>query len=1131
MPDLQIRLALASLLMLLGVSPGAAGTREAGSLPEARPGRAAARAREPRTPLLREQGPGSDGQTGPAAIADGSGGVIVAWEERRSGAVDIYLKRLDEGGTARWPAVAVCAATGSQSNPTIISDGAGGAIVAWVDRRSGTDDDIYAQHVRADGTVDPAWPADGRALCTATGDQSVLSLAADGAGGAIVTWEDSRAGATDLFAQRLLASGAVDPAWPANGRAVCTAAFDQHGPRIIPDGVGGAIVTWADGRSGDWKIFAQRVLRGGVVDPAWPADGRALCTAAGSQNGPAIASDGAGGAIVAWIDHRSGTDDDIYAQRVLKSGVVDPAWPADGRALCAASGGQSFPMIVADGAGGALVSWWDARGGAFDVYAQHVLAGGAADPVWPADGRALCTESGDQTAYGIVPDGEGGGIVTWMDTRDGSADVYAQRVRASGVVDPAWPAGGRALCTASGDQNSPAIVPDGRGGAIVAWEDHRDTNPLLRATRVSATGVESIAWTVDGIATCAAAGAQDSPAIVSDGRGGAIIAWEDDRSDASGDIYAQRVQASGAADPAWPADGTVLCAATSYQAFPAIVPDGTGGAIVTWEDYRGANADIYAQRVLASGAADPAWPANGRALCTATGGQINPAIVPDGAGGAFVAWSDNRGGAGNDIYAQRVLASGAVDPAWPVNGRALCTATGGQFNPMIAPDGAGGAIVVWEDSRVSETHIYAQRVLASGAADPSWPANGLALCTAAVGQDHPAIVWDGAGGAFVTWVDYRAFSADIYARRVLVSGTTDPAWPADGRALCTATGSQYSPAILADGAGGAFVAWEDNRSDLSGDIYVQRVLANGAVDPAWTADGVALCTAASYQASPSITTDGAGGAFVAWDDYRGGGPDIYAHRVLAGGTTDPGWPTDGRAVCTASGSQSSAASIPDGTGGAIVAWTDSRGAAPDIYAQRITRSGPVEVLWTPDGVTSALLSLESVEALPGAVRIVWHTSQAELAATVYRQEEGGGWAALATLVADGSGRLRCVDQAVSPGRRYGYRLGVRSGAGEIYLGEVWLTIPSGATLRLDGLRPNPARRDLVVAFSLAHAGDTTLELLDVAGRGLLARRLTGLAAGDHLLSLGDGAVLPAGVYLIRLTQDGRSFTRKAVVAR
>jgi hypothetical protein len=164
-------------------------------------------------------------------------------------------------------------------------------------------------------------------------------------------------------------------------------------------------------------------------------------------------------------------------------------------------------------------------------------------------------------------------------------------------------------------------------------------------------------------------------------------------------------------------------------------------------------------------------------------------------------------------------------------------------------------------------------------------------------------------------------------------------------------------------------------------------------------------------------------------------------------------------------------------------------------------------------------------------RLAWHASQTALQATLYRQAERDRWVVLATLVPDGSGRLRYVDEAVTAGRRYGYRLGVHSGADEIYLGEVWLTIPSAATLALEGLRPNPARRDLVVAFSLPEAGDATLELLDVAGRRVITRRRTELPPGNHVLSLSAGRPLAAGVYVLRLTQAGRSVTRKAVVAR
>src|SRR5204863_234844 len=107
-----------------------------------------------------------------------------------------------------------------------------------------------------------------------------------------------------------------------NGRALCTAVSNQIFPTIVSDGVGGAIVTWYDSRSGNYDIYAQHVLASGAVDGAWPAGGRALCTAAGGQDVPKIVSDGVGGSIVTWEDFRSGSNYDIYAQRVDASGYL-----------------------------------------------------------------------------------------------------------------------------------------------------------------------------------------------------------------------------------------------------------------------------------------------------------------------------------------------------------------------------------------------------------------------------------------------------------------------------------------------------------------------------------------------------------------------------------------------------------------------------------------------------------------------------------------------------------------------------------------------------------------------------------------------------------------------------------------
>src|SRR5262249_51400896 len=68
------------------------------------------------------------------------------------------------------------------------------------------------------------------------------------------------------------------------------------------------------------------------------------------------------------------------------------------------------------------------------------------------------------------------------------------------------------------------------------------------------------------------------------------------------------------------------------------------------------------------------------------------------------------------------------------------------------------------------------------------------------------------------------------------------AWPHDPNngnvGLCTFKYDQANPVIVSDGAGGAIVAWQDFRNAGDYDIYVQRVNAAGV--PQWTANGVAL---------------------------------------------------------------------------------------------------------------------------------------------------------------------------------------------------------------------------------------------------------------------------------------------------
>src|SRR2546428_7631250 len=64
----------------------------------------------------------------------------------------------------------------------------------------------------------------------------------------------------------------------------------------------------------------------------WPPEGRLLCSACRAR-GPRIASDGAGGAFICWVEGRNGNDD-LYLQRLLPSGDLAPGWPPDGVPVC-----------------------------------------------------------------------------------------------------------------------------------------------------------------------------------------------------------------------------------------------------------------------------------------------------------------------------------------------------------------------------------------------------------------------------------------------------------------------------------------------------------------------------------------------------------------------------------------------------------------------------------------------------------------------------------------------------------------------------------------------------------------------------------------------------------------------------
>jgi len=94
------------------------------------------------------------------------------------------------------------------------------------------------------------------------------------------------------------------------------------------------------------------------------------------------------------------------------------------------------------------------------------------------------------------------------------------------------------------------------------------------------------------------------------------------------------------------------------------------------------------------------------------------------------------------------------------------------------------------------------------------------------------------GTMIYAWSDCRNGVRDVVAQKVDANGNN--LWGDNGVVVVNAEGRQEDPQLVTDGDGGAYIIWMDYRdeTDAEGDIYAQHVLSDGSLY--WSLEGYAL---------------------------------------------------------------------------------------------------------------------------------------------------------------------------------------------------------------------------------------------------------------------------------------------------
>ena len=209
------------------------------------------------------------------------------------------------------------------------------------------------------------------------------------------------------------------------------------------------------------------------------------------------------------------------------------------------------------------------------------------------------------------------------------------------------------------------------------------------------------------------AGSNRLPSVAMDAEGGFVVAWENQPTSGSEEIYAQRYSAAGT-----PEGGDVVVSPIAgNNDYPSVAMDAAGDFVVAWENAPSSGSDeIYAQRYSAAGAAE----GSAFVVSSTAGNNLSPAVAMDAGGDSVVAWENAPTSGSDEIYAQRYSAAGAAEGNAFLASSNISVAS--QELPSVAMDVEGDFVVAWnnygpgqEGAPPYKYEIDAQRYAADGA--------------------------------------------------------------------------------------------------------------------------------------------------------------------------------------------------------------------------------------------------------------------------------------------------------------------------------------------------------------------------------------------------------------------------------
>ena len=791
------------------------------------------------------------------------GNMIFVWSDTRYGSRNIFAQKVDSTGSLLWGTggAAVTNLPGRQEDPVAITDGDGGAFIAWVDYRFDEEGDIFIQHINNQGNI--MMDNNGEALARIDGKHLTINMCTDSLGGVFVTWQDKRNFLDDdIYGTHV--SSSYEIIAPSSGVSIIQMNGNQGAKSLEYAGNNEATIIWSDTRSGSGNdIYCQKINMN--MEKIFAEEGLEVSATSDLETTPRTTYMKNDTSFIIW---QAGTENtEIYFNLLTSDGLVytEPAQ------LCNYNSSKASPRVKRNQLGQVFVQWTDYRNNPTEGnhFYQRISTGGNIS--WDENGIQLDFEGDERHARFSA--GENGELfIYWERGTFPNVDIMYQAIQSEGslLLDSA-----QFVSNPSGYQSMPNTITDNSNGSFVIFADESNGSIDLKVQRMNS---DLISFESNGLIAMNGLDGDIEYPIANYMNENVVMNWIDARNGKK--VYGLNIEEGGV--NASLTNGQELTQFNSYTfqlenepislltddyLFTAAFDAQSGAKLIRINKF---NLEFESQ-----------WPNEGYVVYQSTADQRKVKLFEthDGIG---VVWSEIRDEVDFDLFYQKFNLQGQLqfdssgvtllDGVWTDN-----------YVEGIYSTPDSNFILVWVDDVWGAGSLKFQKYNLNGEIATGWPNEGYTLSSIGDPEKLKGQVINSDNGILVAWEESYNFNKNIKANIIHWDGTLE--WT-NGLLLTSAENDQINLELAIDESSQtSLVIWEDfqNGNDLN--IVGQFLdLSNNTL----LNENIIICNNELYQQSPALKTVSDGHYLVVWEDERGfsnndpvlsGGLDIYAQVI------------------------------------------------------------------------------------------------------------------------------------------------------------------------------------------------------------------------------------------------------------